>query len=108
AVRDGVRIGGLRAGGEVRTPREEVLGHPGSVRLELLRAERRPVAVAEDEMHPCGPPALDALDAVVVEEQLEDVARLGGAGELRVVNLVGPRAEAGRLGDAGDELRLAD
>ena len=54
------------------------------------------------------PPALQALERVAVEEQLEDVARQGMTAELRVVDLVGPVAEGGGLVDADEEVRIAD
>ena len=59
-------------------------------------------------MHPLGTPTLEALKLVGVEEQLEDVARLWVAPELRVVHLVGPRPEVGRLVDANQEIRVPE
>ena len=42
----------------------------------FVLGERRLGAVAEHEVHVVGPAALDALELVCVEEQLEDVPRL--------------------------------
>src|SRR3954454_12792566 len=79
ALADRVRIRGLGARGELGAAGEEMLRDARGIGVELLRAERRALAVAEDEVHPRRPPALDALDLGVVEEQLEDVRGLGRA-----------------------------
>src|SRR3954467_1486412 len=108
ALADRVRVRGLGARFELGAAGEEMLRDARGVGIELLGAEGRALAVAEDEVHPDGAAALDALDLSVVEEQLEDVGGLGRATELGVVNLVGPVAEVGLLVDADDEVGVAD
>jgi hypothetical protein len=70
--------------------------------------EGRALAVAEDQVHPRRPTALDALDLPVVEEQLKDVCRLRRAPELGVMDLVRPPAQLGRLGHSRQEIRISD
>ena len=108
ALADGIGIRGLGTRGQLRSPRQEVFRDPRRVGVELLGTERRPLAVAEDQMHARRPAALDALDLAVVEQQLEDVGGLRGSPELGVVHLVGPGTEVRRLVDADDEVRVAD
>src|SRR3954469_6090796 len=68
ALADRVRVRGLGARGELGAAGQEMLRDTHGVGVELLWAERRALAVAEDEVHPDGAAALDALDLSVVEE----------------------------------------
>jgi hypothetical protein len=74
------------------------------VGVELLGAERRPLAGAEDQVHARRTETLDALDLAVVEVELEDVARLGRPAELGVMDLVGERAQLRRGLDPDQEV----
>src|SRR4051794_33856894 len=83
-----IRVRRLGSRGELVAAGQEVLDDASGVGLEVLGTERWAFPVAEDQVHAGGAAALNALDLAVVEEQLEDVGRLRGAAELRVVNLV--------------------
>ncbi len=95
AVRDGIRLRRRRVGNELLEPGADA----PVVRGELLRAERRLLAGAEEDVDPLRLVPLDPRELLVVEEELEDVRGLGRAGELRVERLVGavglPEQEVG-------------
>jgi hypothetical protein len=109
ALADLVRIGGIGLqAGELGEAVLELGTDPRRVGGEVVWHERRRRPVAKHEMHSLGTPTLEALQLVGVEEQLENVARLWVAPELRVVHLVGPRPEVGRLVDANQEIRVPE
>ena len=84
AVIDGQRLRRRRIGDEALEPGP----HAPVVRAELLGPEGRLLAGAEQHVDPLGLAALQPGELLVVEEELEDVRRLRGAGELRVEGLV--------------------
>jgi hypothetical protein len=109
ALADLVRVRGLGVrAGKFSVPILELGSDSRPVGGEVVRRERRGRPVAEHQVHSRGTPALEALELVRVEEQLEDVARLRVAPELRVVDLVGPRPKVGRLVDANQEVRVPE
>jgi hypothetical protein len=59
-------------------------------------------------MHPGGAVTLQDLELIGVEQQLEDVARLGVGRELGIVDFVGPGAKLRGLLDTDEEVRVAD
>ena len=94
---------------------EEPRAHPPVVRLELGDAEALPLAAPVLDVDALDRRALQPLDLLGVEEELEQVRRLGRARELRVDGLVGAgrRAleEVGEPAPApvgADEVRLVD
>jgi hypothetical protein len=111
AVADRVGVGGRRHRlglGELLLADAERLADPRGVRGEVVRGEGGMLVVAEHEVHARGAHALQALELVGVEQELEDVPRLRVPAELRVVDLVGPRPQLRRLLDADQEVREAD
>ncbi len=87
----------------------EELVDAGRVGVEVVGGEGRIGVVAEEQPHPRRPPALEAGEVVVVEEQLEDVLGPRLAAELGVGHLVAPVAEIRRFPvDADQEVRVAD
>ena len=84
AVGDGpaVRLGLVLDGGEEAFADATVVG------VELGDAERLTLAEAVLDVHTLDEPVLDPRDLLGVEEELQHVRRLGGAGELRVDGLV--------------------
>ncbi len=101
AVRDRQRVG-RRLRGE---PAQEALAHAPVVGTEVDGPERLALARAEQHVHPLRLAPLDARDLLGVEAELEDVRRLRVPRELRVGDLVAPRAEVGRRVDALEEVR---
>ena len=108
-ARPGVRLVLARERGE------EPLAHPPVVRLELGGAEALALAAPVLDVDVLDRRALEPLDLLGVEEELEQVRRLGRARELRVDGLVGAvgRAleEVGEPAPApvgADEVRLVD
>ena len=67
---------------------EEPLAHPPVVRLELGDAEALALAAPVLDVDVLDRRALEPLDLLGVEEELQQVRRLGGARELRVDGLV--------------------
>ena len=105
AVRDGIRLRRRRVGDELLEPGADA----PVVRGELLRAERRLLAGAEEDVDPLRLVPLDPRELLVVEEELEDVRGLGRAGELRVERLVGAvRLPQQEVGDAAPALARED
>ena len=100
AVVDRQRLGRRRVGDEALEPRADA----PVVGAELVRAERRLLARAEQHVNRVRLAPLEPRELLVVEEQLEDVRRLRRARELRVERLVAPGAEIGRLLDAEQEV----
>ncbi len=101
AVVDGVGIR-IRA---VRDRVDEPRAGSAVERGEVGRAEVLLDPGAENDLHPLGEHALDPLELVRVERELEDVRRLGArARELRVPRLVRERAEARGLVETDEEV----
>ena len=105
---DRVRVDRLCAGLELGLACQERGADPRGIGGEVGGVERGLLVVAEDQVHALRTAALQALEFVGVEQELEDVAGLSVAAELRVVDLVGPVAQIGGHLDPDQEIRVAD